>query len=157
MEHSVHGKSCRPDREWRMIEYVANREVGNEDLNALFGDAWPDHKPRDFLRVLSQSLGHVCALADGVLVGFVNVAWDGGAHAFLLDPAVRSDFQRQGIGTQLVRHAVELARSKGVEWLHVDYEPRLKKFYAKCGFRTTEAGLINLKERKAEPAAGDDG
>jgi len=112
----------------------------------LFADAWPNHTPRDFSPVLSQNLGHVCATRDGVLVGFVNVAWDGGAHAFLLDPTVGSDCQRQGIGTRLVRHAIDLARSNGIEWLHVDYEPRLADFYAKCGFRATEAGLMNLKD-----------
>ena len=128
------------------IEYEHNSDVGNDDLNALFADAWPGHTQRDFSPVLSQGLGYVCARIDGVLVGFVNVAWDGGVHAFLLDPTVRTDMRRQGIGIQLVRHAIDLARSRGTEWLHVDYEPRLAEFYAKCGFRTTEAGLINLKE-----------
>jgi GNAT superfamily N-acetyltransferase len=91
-------------------------------------------------------------MADGVLVGFANVAWDGDKHAFLLDPTVRSDCQRQGIGTGLVRHAIDLARSKGVEWLHVDYESRLAGFYAKCGFGPTEAGLMNLNDGKTDPS-----
>jgi GNAT superfamily N-acetyltransferase len=137
-----------------MIEYRINTDVDNQALNALFTDAWPNHAPRDFEAVLSQSLGYVCAVADGVLVGFANVAWDGGAHAFLLDPTVRSDYQRQGIGRGLVREAVGLARSKGMEWLHVDYEPDLAGFYAKCGFRRTEAGLINLKN--TEPSVSSD-
>ena len=129
-----------------MIEYKISPDVDNQALNVLFADAWPNHQRRDFEFVLSQSLGYVCAMADGVLVGFAKVAWDGGAHAFLLDPTVRSDYQRQGIGSGLVREAVGLARSKGVEWLHVDYDPGLAKFYAKCGFLRTEAGLINLKD-----------
>lgn len=137
-----------------MIEYEISPNIGNEALNGLFADVWPDHAPRDFSAVLSQNLGHVCATLDGVVVGFVNIAWDGGDHAFLLDPTVRSDFQRQGIGTHLVRHAVDLARSKGIEWLHVDYEPHLSEFYVKCGFRMTEAGLMNLKD--AEPRAPGD-
>jgi GNAT superfamily N-acetyltransferase len=134
------------------IEYNISPDVANQALNTLFADAWPNHTPRDFSLVLSRNLGHVCAMVNGVLVGFVNVAWDGDKHAFLLDPTVRSDFQRQGIGTQLVRHAIDLAKSKGAEWLHVDYEPRLAEFYAKCGFKTTAAGLINLNEGDAEPS-----
>ena len=139
-----------------LITYQMNPDVDNEALNALFGDAWPNHAPRDFSPVLSRNLGHVCAMADGVLVGFVNVAWAGNKHAFLLDPTVRSDFQRQGVGTQLVRRAIDLARSKGVEWLHVDYDPRLAEFYTKCGFRTTESGLMNLKEGNTEPSVSGD-
>lgn len=135
-----------------MTQYEINSDVNNDALNALFADAWRDHAPRDFSVVLSQNLGHVCAIADGDLVGFVNVAWDGDKHAFLLDPTVRSDFQRQGIGTHLVRHAIDLAKSKDVEWLHVDYEPHLAEFYAKCGFGTTKAGLMNLNKENTEPS-----
>jgi GNAT superfamily N-acetyltransferase len=75
----------------------------------------------------------------------VNVAWDGGAHAFLLDTTVHPDHQRQGIATALVRRAVDLARERGAHWLHVDYEPHLDGFYRGCGFRPTAAGLIALK------------
>ena len=40
------------------------------------------------------SLGWICARqGDGSLIGFVNVAWDGGDHAFLLDPKVPPDHQ----------------------------------------------------------------
>jgi len=89
---------------------------------------------------------YICAYSDGELVGFVNVAWDGGVHAFVLDTAVRSDMRRQGIGRELVRRAAAAARAAGVQWLHVDYESRLEGFYRKCGFRPTAAGLINLRE-----------
>ena len=130
-----------------MIEYRTNPDVSNEALNALLSDAWPNHTPADFAALLSHNLGHVCATVDGDLIGFAYVVWDGRGHAFLLDPTVRSDFQRQGIGIQLVHHAAELARAAGVAWLHVDYEPRHAEFYAKCGFRTTEAGI-----RKKIPA-----
>jgi len=73
-----------------MTKYEINPDVGNDALNALFADSWPNHTPHDFLPVLSQSLGYVCATVDGVLVGFVNVAWDGDKHAFLLDPTVHT-------------------------------------------------------------------
>ena len=128
------------------VTYASNPAVTNEALIELFANAWPaPREPREFAPVLEQSLGYVCAYRQGRLIGFVNVAWDGGHHAFLLDPTVRSEYQRRGIGTELVRRAAELARAKGTEWLHVDYEPRLAEFYQKCGFRKTDAGLLKLK------------
>lgn len=37
-------------------------------------------------QIRTHSLGWVTArTAEGALVGFVNVAWDGGDHAFLID------------------------------------------------------------------------
>jgi ribosomal protein S18 acetylase RimI-like enzyme len=79
------------------------------------------------------------------LIGFVNVAWDGGDHAFLIDTKTRGDCQRHGIGSEIVRRAAVHAQAAGCEWLHVDFEPRLAPFYfAACGFRATDAGLIHL-------------
>lgn len=75
---------------------------------------------------------------------YVNVAWDGSTHAFILDPTVHPDFRLRGIGRQLVRQAVEAAGERGVTWVHVDFEPSLRGFYARCGFRATEAGVINV-------------
>ena len=97
-------------------------------------------------RVRPHSLGWVVARGkDGEVVGFVNVAWDGGDHAFLLDPKTRGELQRQGIGTRLVSLAAQHAKAAGCEWLHVDFEPGLEQFYLEaCGFEPTRAGLIHL-------------
>ena len=131
----------------KSIVYRQDCTISNEQLISLFADAWPGKGSEyNYTTVLSRSLGYVCAYLKEALVGFVYVAWDGGCHAFLLDPTVRTDVQRQGIGSELVRRATELARSKGVEWLHVDFEPHLEEFYRKCGFRETCAGLIRLKD-----------
>ena len=131
----------------RQVIYRHDCTVSAEQLRSLFADAWPEKgSDCDYSAVLSRSLGHVCAYIEEALVGFVYVAWDGGHHAFLLDPTVRTDVQRQGIGSELVRRAADLARSKGVEWLHVDFEPHLYEFYRKCGFRDTHAGLIRLND-----------
>ena len=97
-------------------------------------------------RISAYSLGWVSARdRDGLLVGFVNVAWDGGDHAFLIDTKTRGTHQRQGIGRELVRQAVVNSRAAGCEWLHVDFRPEHAAFYLDaCGFRPTDAGLIHL-------------
>jgi ribosomal protein S18 acetylase RimI-like enzyme len=97
-------------------------------------------------QVRPYSLGWVTARRhDGTLVGFVNVAWDGADHAFLLDTKVRSEYQRRGIATTIVSQAVLHAKAAGCEWLHVDFQEHLAPFYFDaCGFRSTPAGLIHL-------------
>lgn len=82
------------------------------------------------------------------LVGFVNVAWDGGAHAFLLDTAVAVAYRRRGIGTQLVREAIDAVRAHGgLEWIHVDSDAELmERFYVPAGFRPAPAGLVNVAD-----------
>lgn len=126
------------------IEIRRNAPVTDGQLNELFFAAWPGHRERSFRPVFAVSLAYFCAFEGERLAGYVNVAWDGCTHAFILDPTVRPEFRRRGIGLQLVRQALEEARERGVAWVHVDYEPQLREFYARCGFRQTEAGLIHL-------------
>jgi ribosomal protein S18 acetylase RimI-like enzyme len=99
-------------------------------------------------RIRPHSLGWVTARdAEGTLVGFVNVAWDGGDHAFLLDTKTRLDLQRRGIGTELVRIAAKHAQEAGCEWLHVDFDEHLASFYYDaCGFKPAPAGLLQLPD-----------
>jgi GNAT superfamily N-acetyltransferase len=124
-------------------------EFSNEALNRLHAEAF-EHQLLDcdwLQQVRAHSLGWVCAFhGEGELVGFVNVPWDGGAHAFLMDTAVAKRVRRQGIGTSVVAVATERARAAGCEWLHVDFEgATLSRFYLEsCGFKVTTAGLIRL-------------
>lgn len=129
------------------IQYRISPVITDMELNALIAEAWDGpHRFRDYAPVLARSLGYVCAYLDDQLVGFVNIAWDGGYHAFLLDTTVRSDLRRRGIGRELVRRATNLAREAGAEWLHVDFEDRFSRFYQTCGFQRTEAGLLRLTD-----------
>jgi GNAT superfamily N-acetyltransferase len=127
------------------IRYEISPTVSNDELNALFSATWGSSFNTDFEQTHRHSLLYVCAYADDRVVGYVNVAWDGGIHAFLLDTSVHPDAQHQGIGTQLVRAAADAAKARGIEWLHVDFEPHLTEFYRACGFVHTEAGLMDLK------------
>jgi GNAT superfamily N-acetyltransferase len=126
------------------IVYRGSPPVASEDLNSLFAAAWVEHSWLDFDSVFRHSLAYVCAYHEERLVGFTNLAWDGGAHAFLLNLTVHPNLRRRGVGRQLVREAIRVARDRGVEWLHVDFEPHLRNFYRQCGFRDTEAGLVHL-------------
>jgi GNAT superfamily N-acetyltransferase len=128
------------------INYHVGPAVTNDALNALFAAAWPKHGWSDFVPVLSRSLAYVCAYQQERLIGFVNLAWDGGIHAFLLDTTVHPDVRRHGIGSELVMRAAQVARERGIEWLHVDYEPHLESFYRGCGFQHTAAGLMRLQQ-----------
>ncbi|MFF0695692.1 GNAT family N-acetyltransferase [Streptomyces tendae] len=127
--------------------YLWRGDVDNGSLNALHAEAF-DHpvEETDWRTQLERrSLGWVCAQQGGSLVGFVNVAWDGGAHAFLLDTAVARHLRSRGVGARLVAVAADGARAAGCEWLHVDFEDHLRAFYFDaCGFKETKAGLIAL-------------
>jgi GNAT superfamily N-acetyltransferase len=127
---------------------VSRFEVDDRELSALHARAFDgdlaDAQPWA-ARLERHALTWIGAFEADRLIGFVQVGWDGGSHAFLLDTAVDPDRQQQGIGASLVKAAAEEVRAAGCEWLHVDFEPHLDHFYlGKCGFRATNAGLIRL-------------
>ncbi len=127
-----------------VIEIRTDPFPDDATMRQLWREAWGDDDQRSFGEILGRSLTHVGAYDGARLVGFVNVAWDGGIHAFILDTCVVPAYRRRGIAVRLVERATDVARERGAEWLHVDYEPHLEEFYRKCGFRPTAAGLIRL-------------
>ncbi len=131
------------------ITYEWRGTFDNTELNTLhaegFGHALLTHDW--WTQVNRHSLGWICAREGDELVGFVNVAWDGAIHTFVLDPLVIARLRRHGVGTKLIAVAAREARGAGCEWLHVDFADHLRPFYFHaCGFKPTNAGLIALQE-----------
>ncbi|MBL1119373.1 GNAT family N-acetyltransferase [Streptomyces sp. 110] len=125
-------------------------DFDNAALNALHaeGFGYPVAQTDWREQLERYSLGWVCAREDGSLIGFVNVAWDGGVHAFILDTVVAQHHRSRGVGSALVATAAHEARAAKCEWLHVDFEEHLRSFYFDaCGFQETPAGLIALSRR----------
>lgn len=130
------------------VRYHWRGPFANEELNTLHAEVFghPVLNTDWLSQVERFSLGWVTARDPDGLLGFVNVLWDGSAHAFLIDTTVATRAQRRGVGTQLVRSARENAAAAGCEWLHVDFESHLRDFYLEsCGFQPTAAGLIRLR------------
>ena len=130
------------------MKFAWRGEFQNAELNRLHAECF-DHAVLDDdwkAQVGDHSLGWVTARDGDELAGFVNVPWDGAAHAFILDTIVTSRVRRQGVGKRLVEIAVDEARAAGCEWMHVDFDDHLKTFYFEaCRFIPTNAGLIALR------------
>lgn len=100
----------------------------------------------DWLELCEEhSLGWVTARLERSLVGFVNVLWDGSVHSWIQDVMVSPEQRHQGIGLQLIGVARAGAKEAGCEWLHVDFDDDLRRFYFDAaGFTPTNGGLIDL-------------
>ena len=139
------------------VELQVRFPVDDAELSALHHRAFgPDQPETDAAirpwaeRLERHSLTWVGAFSAGRLIGFVHVVWDGGTHAFILDTMVDPDFQRLGIGRDLVRTVTDEAFRAGCDWVHVDYEPEYVTFYQRaCGFRPTSAGLRSRRGNAA--------
>jgi GNAT superfamily N-acetyltransferase len=129
------------------VTYEWRGSFESGEATALHAEAF-DVPPRELdwkAQAQGHSLGWVCARSGDELVGFVNLAWDGGIHAFILDTMVATRMRGRGVGTRLVAIAVAEARAAGCAWVHVDFWDHLRGFYFDaCGFTPTTAGVIRL-------------
>ncbi len=132
------------------IELAWRGAFTNREVNALHAEAFGgrvyEESEWDWVALTGRhSLGWVVARDGSNLVGFVNVLWDGLVHAWLQDTMVAVHARGGGIGTALIAAARDGAKAAGCEYLHVDFEDRLRPFYlGACGFTTTSAGLLAL-------------
>jgi ribosomal protein S18 acetylase RimI-like enzyme len=129
------------------IVFLVRPKVDNDQMDRLRAEGFEHHVVgHDWTAQLDRSLLWIGAFDGDRLVGFVNLAWDGGVHAFMLDTAVAEQYRRRGIGTRLVREAIDAARRHGgLEWVHVDSdEVLMRDFYGPAGFSPVHAGTVSV-------------
>ena len=129
--------------EWRGP--FENAEVNGLHAEAFETRAYSDDEWNWNDLLAAHSMGWVIARDDGLLVGFVNVVWDGFTHTWIQDTMVSNANRNRGIGTRMIEIVRSECRRSGCEWLHVDFDEDLGSFYFQaCGFTPTSAGLIHL-------------
>lgn len=133
------------------VTYEWRGEFTNTEVNELHAEAFETRVFSDDewdWRALTDahSFGWVVARRGEELVGFTNVVSDGFVHTWLQDVMVAAGERGNGIGRGLVREAADHCRAAGCEYLHVDFDDdELRRFYLDaCGFRPTNAGLLDL-------------
>ena len=89
------------------VDYEWRGACTDSELNQLHAEAFETRIVDDggwsWTDLLDRhSLGLVVARDGDDLVGFVNVVWDGRAHAWLQDTMVATNARRGGVGTRLV-------------------------------------------------------
>jgi GNAT superfamily N-acetyltransferase len=132
------------------LSYKWRGSFESAEINALHAEAFHTRMYSDAERnwndlVGKHSLGWIVAREEERLVGFVNVVWDGFTHAWIQDTMVVKADRSRGIGSQMIDLARAECQKAGCDWLHVDFDEDLKKFYIEsCGFTSTTAGLMRL-------------
>ncbi|MGW5365717.1 GNAT family N-acetyltransferase [Actinopolymorpha pittospori] len=122
-----------------------------------WNDSWSDSSARTRLRDVVETPGFVgVALHQGQdLCGFAighTEQWFAGRHFLLQEMCVRTELQRQGIGTELI-DALE-ARLFDVEqvYLLTDRHSPAHSFYERCGFRSARRQGVMIKSIETRPS-----
>ena len=124
-------------------EYTGYNEEEILGLYASLG--WTNYtdKPEMLKNAYLNSLKIYGAYVDGKLVGIIRAVGDGFSVLFIQDLLVHPDFQRNGIGTLLLKRM--LKEYENVYQMHLITEDSEKtiSFYKSLGF--TDNGDVNCK------------
>jgi glucosamine-phosphate N-acetyltransferase len=137
------------------------RELFGSDLSQDFLDTLtalaeteltPDQAKEVFRERLHRGIRSYVACIDGRVVGTASLLVEekfihgGGLSSHIEDVAVHRDFQKQGIGAELVHHLVQEARRLGCYKVILNCREAVAPFYEKLGFRRHDVGMrMDLK------------
>ncbi|MFD1875276.1 GNAT family N-acetyltransferase [Hymenobacter bucti] len=94
---------------------------------------WPA-KPLEYIKLPDDNLGqHFGAFEGDQLVAVLSLFVDADGVARFRKFATAAAWQGQGIGSALLRHAIEAARAQGVHSLWCDARHNTLAFYARFG------------------------
>ena len=138
-----------------MIKITKERSVSINDILHLYqAVGWTNYtnQPQMLEKALSHSLATYLARDDEEIVGLVRLVGDGFSSIFVQDLIVLPSYQRQGIGSNLMKEA--LADYKDAYQIQLATEQTEKNldFYRSLGFETLSTydctGMIWVDRKK---------
>ena len=122
-----------------MITIRKQEIVKLEDVLHLYqAVGWTKYtnQPQMLEQALSHSLVIYLALDGDVVVGLIRLVGDGFSSVFVQDLIVLSSYQRQGIGSSLMKQALENFKEAYQVQLATDKTEKNLGFYRSMGFET---------------------
>lgn len=112
-----------------------------EKLAELYNDVgWYNYTANlvKLKKAFEQSLSIVSVWKEEELIGLVRVVGDGLTIIYIQDLLIKNRYQRQGMGSLLMKEVVDQFKDVRQKVLMTDDEPNTVAFYKKCGFTTTD-------------------
>ena len=138
-----------------MITIKKQEIVKLEDVLHLYqAVGWTNyaHQPQMLEKALSYSLAIYLALDGGAVVGLVRLVGDGFSSVFVQDLIVLPSYQRQGIGSALMKKALEDYKDAYQVQLVTEHTEKTLGFYRSLGFETLSTydctGMIWVDRKK---------
>ena len=122
-----------------MITIRKQEIVKLEDVLHLYqAVGWTNytHQPEMLEQALSHSLAIYVALDDDTVVGLIRLIGDGFSSVFVQDLIVLPSYQCQGIGSALMKEALENYKDAYQVQLVTEQTERTLKFYRSIGFES---------------------
>ncbi|WP_029186171.1 GNAT family N-acetyltransferase [Streptococcus suis] len=125
-----------------MITYKQHPQLDFQAVLDLYASVgWSNYtdRPAMLQKALEHSLFVLAAYDGDRLVGLLRAVGDGHSIVFIQDILVLPTYQRQGIGRQLLEHAI--THFPGIYQLHLltDNTEKTRSFYEAIGFTAVDS------------------
>jgi ribosomal protein S18 acetylase RimI-like enzyme len=91
---------------------------------------------------LKRSYFYICCYEDNKLIGFLDVVSNGVTDAYIQDVMVNPYYQGKGVGTNLIKLAIDKLKEDKIYMISVIFQESLLSFYKKFGFNILLAGQM---------------
>ena len=123
------------------IRYQDNTPISIDSLTQLYQSVgWRNYynNPAIMNQLLPGSWHYISAWEEDQLVGLIRTISDGCYILYIQDILVHPDYQRQAIGTSLMKQMLERAKDMQQIILTTDDTERTIQFYQSLGFKTMQ-------------------
>ena len=140
-----------------MIKITKERSVSIDDVLHLYqAVGWTNYtnQPQMLAQALTHSLAIYLARDGEKIVGLVRLVGDGFSSVFVQDLIVLPSYQRQGIGSTLMKQALADYKDAYQVQLATEQTEKNLGFYRSLGFETLSSfqctGMIWVKRKKLQ-------
>lgn len=140
-----------------MIDFksITTQPIDKNAILDLYNNVgWTNYtqNPQILLDGISASLCVFAAYNDDKLIGLIRVVGDGLTIIYIQDILVKTTYQHQGIGKQLLQMVLEKYQNVRQKVLMTDNNQTTELFYKNCGFQQMETlnlvGFVKLDNEK---------
>ena len=129
-----------------MIRYEFDATASPADIADLRQAVGWNRMERDLSDPRLTTTLQLCALDENHLIGYAQVISNQVTDAYIQDVMVHPDYQRQGIGTQLMEKLLSRLEEDGIYMVSIIYgEEVLRPFYERFGFYTILCGQREMR------------
>lgn len=128
------------------LKFKTTKHINSQILLRLYEDAgWKIYtsNPERLCKAISNSLYVLSVWDDNKLVGLLRAVGDGLTIVYIQDILVLRDYQRQGIGRQLIKTTLEKYSGVRQIVLLTDEKEDTTSFYENTGFRKVNSLGLN--------------
>lgn len=130
-----------------MLKYQIDSPVSGKAIADLRESVGWNRLEAEFSHPLLRDYFSISCWDDANLVGYLSVVSNGVTDAYIQDVMVTPAFQKKGIGTRLMEHALDKLKKEEIYMVSLIYgDESLRAYYEKFGFSTMLSGQLELKE-----------